>query len=276
MDQLTVVNELHILGKQNIAGYEFTGIEGGFDEGKKAMLVKEVAEIHKKEVRHINQRINENRKRFKSGVDIIDLLGVGLTDTEIQRFGFTQQSINSYRGRNGNIYILSERGYAKLLKILEDDTAWTLYDQFVDGYFNMRGQQQLPTDPMSILKLTYKALEGHAQELQHVKTEVKDLRENTPLYAVECEELSNAVKRCGVALLGGKHANAYRDRSVRGKVYTDIYRELRRHFDVKSHKAIKRRHLEVAKNIVANYELPIVLSEEITMVNSQMKFEEVQ
>ncbi|EJR68166.1 hypothetical protein IIO_00485, partial [Bacillus cereus VD115] len=50
MDQLTVVNELHILGKQNIAGYEFTGIEGGFDEGKKAMLVKEVAEIHKKEV----------------------------------------------------------------------------------------------------------------------------------------------------------------------------------------------------------------------------------
>lgn len=142
------MNQLQIIGKQNIAGYEFTGIEGGFGKEKKAMLVKEVAEIHKKEVKHINQRINENRKRFINNVDIIDLLGVGLTDTEIQRFGFTQQAINSYRGRNGSIYLLSERGYAKLLKILEDDTAWELYDQFVDGYFNMR-KQQIDTTQLS-------------------------------------------------------------------------------------------------------------------------------
>ncbi|EJR53680.1 hypothetical protein IIO_05926 [Bacillus cereus VD115] len=276
MDQLTAVNELHILGKQNIAGYEFTGIEGGFDEGKKAMLVKEVAEIHKKEVRHINQRINENRKRFKSGVDIIDLLGVGLTDTEIQRFGFTQQSINSYRGRNGNIYILSERGYAKLLKILEDDTAWELYDQFVDGYFNMREQKQLPNDPMSILKLTFDALEGQKQELQHIKSDVKDLRENAPLFAVECDEISNAVKRYGVVLLGGKNSNAYQDRGLGSKVYKDIYRQLYRQFGVSSHKAIKRCHLDLASKIVGEYTLPIVLSEVITATNAQINMAEVQ
>ena len=32
---------------------------------------------------------------------------------------FTQNAIN----RSNNIYLLSERGYAKLLKILEDDVA---------------------------------------------------------------------------------------------------------------------------------------------------------
>ncbi|MCT4574597.1 hypothetical protein N3930_47755, partial [Bacillus thuringiensis] len=51
----------------NIAGYQFTGIEGGFGEGKKAMLVKEIAGIHEKEVKHINLRINENRSRYCSG-----------------------------------------------------------------------------------------------------------------------------------------------------------------------------------------------------------------
>ncbi|PER25392.1 ORF6N domain-containing protein [Bacillus cereus] len=142
------MNQLQIIGKQKVAGYEFTGIEGGFGNDKKAMLVKEVAEIHKKEVKHINQRINENRKRFINNVDVIDLLGVGLTDTEIQRFGFTQQSINSYRGRNGSIYLLSERGYAKLLKILEDDKAWELYDILVDEYFDMR-KQQIDTTQLS-------------------------------------------------------------------------------------------------------------------------------
>lgn len=42
------MSHLQIIGKQTVAGYEFTGIEGGFGAGKKAMLVKEIAEIHQK------------------------------------------------------------------------------------------------------------------------------------------------------------------------------------------------------------------------------------
>ncbi|AHZ49092.1 hypothetical protein YBT1520_01595 [Bacillus thuringiensis serovar kurstaki str. YBT-1520] len=186
--------------------------------------------------------------------------------------GYTKQSFNQSK----NIYLLSERGYAKLLKILEDDTAWELYDQFVDGYFNMREQKQIPTDPMSILKLTFDALEGQKQELQHIKSDVKDLRENAPLFAVECDEISNAVKRYGVVLLGGKNSNAYQDRGLRSKVYKDIYRQLYREFGVTSHKAIKRGHLELASKIVEEYTLPIVLSEEITFVNSQINMAVVQ
>ena len=37
-------------------------------------------------------------KRFVDGKDVLDLLGIGLNDTEIQAFGITQQAINSYRG----------------------------------------------------------------------------------------------------------------------------------------------------------------------------------
>ena len=66
------------------------------------------------------------------------MLGVGLNDPELKSFGFTQQAINSYRGQNGSIYILSERGYSKLLKLLDDDLAWEIYDEFVDKYFNMK------------------------------------------------------------------------------------------------------------------------------------------
>ena len=276
MDQLTVASEIHLLGRRNIAGYEFTGIEGGFGEGKKAMLVKDIAVIHGRQSSRINERINENRKRFKDGIDIIDLLGVGLTDTEIKKYGFTQQAVNSYRGRNGNIYLLSERGYFKLLKILEDEKAWDIYDQFVDGYFNMREKNQVATDPMSILKLTFEALEGQQQAIEEIKSDVQDLKENTPLFAIECDEISTAVKRQGVILLGGKQSNAYRNRGLRGKVYRDIYNQLYREFGVKSHKAIKRCHLNVAVKIVEEYTLPIVLSEEISFLNAQMDFIEMQ
>ncbi|MCU5706099.1 ORF6N domain-containing protein [Bacillus wiedmannii] len=138
------MNQLQIIGKQKVAGYEFTGIEGGFGHGKKAMLVKEIAEIHGKEVKHINLRINENRSRFKNGIDIVDLKVSPFGGPSLEQLGFTKQSISNSK----NIYLLSERGYAKLLKILEDDKTWELYDKLVDGYFNMR-KQHIDTTQLS-------------------------------------------------------------------------------------------------------------------------------
>ncbi|MDN3073252.1 ORF6N domain-containing protein [Enterococcus faecalis] len=127
------MNQLHVIGKQKIGDFEFVAIEGGFGEGKKAMTVKDIAGIHQTEVRRINEVINRNRKRFKDGLDIIDLKQVVQNDV-FSDYGFTK----AQWGNAKNIYILSERGYAKLLKILEDDTAWEIYDQLVDNYFSYR------------------------------------------------------------------------------------------------------------------------------------------
>lgn len=128
------MNELKVTGTQKIGEHEFTGIEGGFGEDKKAMLVKDIAEIHGQPVKEINRRINDNIKRFKEDIDIIDLkTKVGLSHLTTD-YGFSAHSVRM----SNNIYVLSERGYAKLLKILEDDKAWEIYDELVDGYFNMR------------------------------------------------------------------------------------------------------------------------------------------
>lgn len=127
------MNELKIIGRERIGHIEFTGIEGGFGKDKKAMLVKDIAMIHGKTVKTINQAINMNRKRFKDGIDIIDLKQVNQIDL-FTEMGFTAAEW----GNANNVYMLSERGYAKLLKILEDDKAWDIYDELVDNYFNMR------------------------------------------------------------------------------------------------------------------------------------------
>jgi hypothetical protein len=124
---------LKVLGTEKIGKIEFTGIEGGFGEGKKAMLVRDIALIHKTDVRTINQTINRNRKRFKEGIDLIDLKQITHSDLFMKlRFTKTQW------GNANHIYLLSERGYAKLLKIMDDDKAWDIYDKLVDNYFNMR------------------------------------------------------------------------------------------------------------------------------------------
>ncbi|MDE1533931.1 ORF6N domain-containing protein [Lactobacillus gasseri] len=125
-------NQLKVLGTKHIGKITFTGIEGGFGPGKKAILAKDTARIHNQPVGEINRRINNNRKWFKDGVDIIDLKSVMAQNHN--EIGFTQNAWN----RAKNIYLLSERGYAKLLKILDDGKAWEIYDELVDNYFNMR------------------------------------------------------------------------------------------------------------------------------------------
>lgn len=37
-----------------------------------------------------------------------------------------------------NIYLLSEKGYAKLIKIMDSDKAWEVHDNLIDEYFAMR------------------------------------------------------------------------------------------------------------------------------------------
>lgn len=187
------MNELKNLGTEKVGNFKFTGIEGGFGENKKSMLVKDIAVIHGKEVRQINQAINMNRKRFKNGIDILDLkennFAINLMDS-----GFTQNQINA----SNNIYLLSERGYAKLLKILEDDKAWEIYDELVDNYFNMRYviQKQdsyMITDPVQRAKRWIEEQEEHQVKLAMAKQETKDVQDNTPISSKDYQVLSRKI-----------------------------------------------------------------------------------
>lgn len=138
------INEIEVIGITEVDGMKFHDIEGGFGESKKAMSVRDIAEIHSRELKHINELINNNIKRFKDGIDILDIkvsrserpsnLKVSDLKSLSLEMGYSNQS---YANAN-NIYLLSERGYAKLLKMLEDDKAWEQYEKIVDGYFNMR------------------------------------------------------------------------------------------------------------------------------------------
>lgn len=186
------MNELKILGTEKVGNFKFTGIEGGFGENKKAMLVKDIATIHGRPVKAINQAINMNRARFKDGIDVIDLK-IESGSIKLTEFFNRQQIANS-----NNIYLLSERGYAKLLKILEDDKAWEIYDELVDNYFNMRYviQKQdsyMITDPVQRAKRWIEEQEEHQVKLAMAKQETKDIQDNTPISSKDYQVLSRKI-----------------------------------------------------------------------------------
>nr|DAF76747.1 MAG TPA: hypothetical protein [Caudoviricetes sp.] len=153
-------------------------------------------------------------------------------------------------------------------------------DKYMDRFSEMEQyikeeiQQPKKLSAMEQLKLQYQVLDEHDKEIKEVKGEVRDLKDNMPLFNVECKELQATVRKLGIKLMGGKDTNAYKDNSLRGKIYSDIQTEVKRQFQVTRYEAIKRSQLSTAYEILENYKLPMALKDEIARINNQVSFEE--
>lgn len=256
------MNNLKVIGKENIDGYEFTGIEGGFGDGTRGMLVRDIAEIHGKPTKVINQAIGMNIKRFKSNIDLIDLkqdiFVVNLID-----LGYKQNQINPAK----HIYMLSERGYSKLLKILEDDTAWEIYDKFVDGYFNMRKKiktNDLPVaDPMLVLAQTFDVLKVHDSKINSFEQRLVGFEQRQEVTANERAVLKFIREDKVLQIL--KFKNTKRYRMLSRVVFAAIGHDFRRHFGVRSYESLPRDKFEEAKDFLRNWEPDTDLKFEIEL-----------
>lgn len=116
-----------------------------------------------------------------------------------------------------------------------------------------------------------KKLQIVVKHIQEVDNDLQEFKKDMPLLGLECDEITAVVKSKGVSCLGGKASEAYQDKSLRSRVYSDIYSQLKREFAVTSYKAIKRGKTDIAIEIIKKYELPFVLKEEVNSANAQMR-----
>jgi len=133
------MSNLTVKGTQEFMGKVIPVVLGGFGEGKKCISDKTIAEVHDIPAIKVRERIQDNIRRFTEGVDFIDLAQrIRQTDTLslLHSLGYASQSISQAK----HIYLLSERGYAKLIKIMDTDLAWQIHDRLVDEYFALREQ----------------------------------------------------------------------------------------------------------------------------------------
>ena len=125
--------ELIIKGTQEFLGKEIPIIEGGFGEEQKVVLAKTVAEIHEMEVKEINQLINNNKKEFKFGIDILDLKKEHCQGYVLQNGLLTK----AQWGNSNNIYLLSEQGYLKFYSLIRDKNEKIL-NKLLKEYFDSK------------------------------------------------------------------------------------------------------------------------------------------
>lgn len=143
------------------------------------------------------------------------------------------------------------------------------------------GGYQKPLSPVERLNLIQEAtlevnekVEKLKSDFYGLKSDLDDFKENMPLLGVDMDALKKAVNIRVVDVLGGVESNAYKNRSVRVKVYSDCWNELKRQFGcVKSYKEMKRNQMDQAISIVKRYTLPFALAEMVADENAQISMD---
>ncbi|CUM89802.1 ORF6N domain-containing protein [Turicibacter sanguinis] len=244
---------LEIKGTQEFLGKQIPVVYGGFGINQKVVLAKTIAEIHGMEVKHVNEDINNYRNRFKDGIDVIDLKSVvGIDDHEnLKKLGFSQNSIN----RSKNIYLLSERGYAKLIKIMDSDLAWEIHDQLMDEYFSMREEQvnpyaNLSPELQSIIMLDQKQ-QILEQQVQTVQQKVNEIEENAKLDPAEYSLVSKRVSSRVYEVQKERQMNL--NKKQIGELFRALNKDILEITGVKTRTQLRQKHLDMVLDFINDW-----------------------
>lgn len=229
----------------------------------RVLTTQQIADAYGTDAQVITNNFNRNKDRYVDGKHFICLTGDELREFKTKN----QNDLSS--SRINQLYLWTENGAFLHAKSLNTDKAWEVYDHLVDTYFNRK-------KPLTLNEQIQILAQGNI-ELEHrvdkVEDKITNLEEGMPLYGCEIDEIQKHVKRRGVDILGGKQSEAYRDASIRGSLYSDIYSQLKREFGcVSSYKSIKRKYIADAHEFIDCYSTSQYLQEQINDANAQMSF----
>lgn len=104
-------------------------------KGEMVVTFAMVDEIHQRPDGTASRNFRDNRERFVEGVDFIEL-----TSDEIRRM--SAEGVFPPRTARGTI--ITERGYLKLVKPMQDDRAWQVQGDMIDCYFKVKEGRATP------------------------------------------------------------------------------------------------------------------------------------
>ncbi|EQC1537802.1 ORF6N domain-containing protein [Clostridium botulinum] len=242
-------------------------------KGQRVLTTEQLGEVYEVEEVRIRQGFSRNQDKFQEGKHYFKLQGEELKQFKREYLKDTSLKLNS-------LMLWTERGANRHCKILDTDKAWEQFDNLEETYFRVK-EKNLP--PMSIEDILIENLQQMkdvkqqlnqvnytALEAKHASEENKEKLEEFPLFTIDSKELSKVVSKIAIKCLGGKGTPAYKE--LNRKVFSDIYKQVWREFDVTSCAAIKRKYLEDAKKFISEYKLPRALANEIEILNNQVSF----
>ena len=213
------------------------------------------------------------------GKDVADILGYQNGSRDINRHvdeEDKQLTKMVSQGQNRDITVINESGLYSLIFGSKLESAkkfkkWVTSE--VLPSIRKTGTYMMPQTTDGKIALL---AQGHTElkaEVDEIKADLESLKMDLPILPVEADRITEAVRKKGVSIMGGKQSSAYSNRGLRQKVYNNLYANLKYNFGVRSYKSIKRSQCDKAVQVINAYQTPYFLQEQIDDANMQQRLE---
>ncbi|GAA0179069.1 phage regulatory protein [Clostridium sediminicola] len=97
------------------------------------------------------------------------------------------------------------------------------------------------------------------KKTNEIENRITEVEETAYVLPFQKKALINARTKKVLSICGGKNSLAYKDRSLRSRIYADLSRNVKEIFSINEYDAIPRKKFYEAMSIIENYALPIHL-----------------
>lgn len=196
---------------------------------------------------------------------------------DVSNFGqmfFESNEPDTY-GRNRRIYFMNRDGFTLIAMGYTGSKAMEFKLKYIDAFNRMEeqikseSQFRLPTNFDEMTLMLSNVMQGQEKKIEEQGKKVDFLMDLSGLTSSRNKELTKARNKKVIQVCGGAESNSYKDKSLRSKIYKELFKSFRNHFDVSQYVDTPMRHFDKAKDFISNWYPPFELKEEIELRNAQ-------
>ena len=188
---------------------------------------------------------------------------------------FIEDSYTASNGKQNRMYYLNRDGFTFIAMGFTGHKADEFKLKYIDAFNKMekqikeKTQFRLPTNLNEMSTMFYSVMKDQDKKIEEQGEKVNFLMNLSGLTSPRNKELTKARNKKIIQVCGGSESNSYQDKSLRSKLYNELFKSYRHRFDVNQYVDTPMKRFDEAKEYINNWYPPFELKDEIEKANAQ-------
>ena len=188
---------------------------------------------------------------------------------------FVEDSYLNSRNQQQPMYYMNRDGFTLLAMGFTGSKAMEFKLKYIDAFNKMEKQIKeetqfrLPTNLNEMSTMFYSVMKDQDKKIEEQSEKVNFLMNLSGLTSPRNKELTKARNKKIIQVCGGSESNSYQDKSLRSKLYNELFKSYRHRFDVNQYVDTPMKKFDEAKDYINNWYPPFELKDEIEKAYAQ-------
>lgn len=188
---------------------------------------------------------------------------------------FVEDSYLNSRNQQQPMYYMNRDGFTLLAMGFTGSKAMEFKLKYIDAFNKMEKQIKeetkfrLPTNLNEMSTMFFDVMKDQDKKIEEQSEKVNFLMNLSGLTSPRNKELTKARNKKIIQVCGGSETNSYQDKSLRSKLYNELFKSYRHRFDVNQYVDTPMKKFDEAKDYINNWYPPFELKDEIEKANAQ-------